>query len=198
MRNDEEPSGRSKAWIWILVIVLIGLLMVPFMAMGVAVKKSGFNNFMASHGFGESTTSRHTGDTNAPSVPPEPEEMTGLRALLEKAATSIIRLPKLNSKMKEVQIQASKKPHKPLSVATDEIHQLLSSRNLQFVEAVEPDRIRIIVILPSKDWPELAGSLSTAAAKDGFVYRGPRQTETAGNQADSMVAQIEILKNMED
>jgi flagellar basal body-associated protein FliL len=194
MRNDEEPSGRSKAWIWILVIVLIGLLMVPFMAMGVAVKKSGFNNFMASHGFGGSSTIRHMADTNE-SVPPEPVEMTGLRAMLEKAASKVIKLPKLNSKMKEVQIQA---PKKSMRVATDEIHQLLSSRNLQFVEAVESDRLRIIVIMPSKDWPELAGSLHTAALKDGFIYRGPSQTETAGNQADTMVAQIEILKNLQD
>ena len=66
------------------------------------------------------------------------------------------------------------------------------------MEAVEADRIRIVIIIPSKEWPELAASIQTAATKDGFIYKGPSQTETAGNQADSMVAQIEILKKMED
>ena len=191
MRVSDEPSGRSKAWIWILVIVLIGLLTVPFMAMGVAIKKSGFNDFMARHGFGDYAL--HP-DANS-SVPAESPELAGLRSMLEKAAASMIRLPKLNSKMKEVQIQA---PQASLRKATDEIHQLLANRNLQFVEAVDNDRIRIVVILPSKDWPELAGSLQSAATKDGFIYRGPSQTETVGNQADSMVAQIEILRKLGD
>jgi hypothetical protein len=30
--------------------------------------------------------------------------------------------------------------------------------------------------------------------KDGFIYRGPSSSETMSNQADSMVAEIEVMK----
>jgi len=193
MKENEESSGRSKIWIWILVVILMGLLAVPFLAMGVALKKVGMFSFM-NHPVAamRSAISATSTDTE---VPPEHPEMTGLRAKLEKAAASVIQLPKLNSKLKEVLIET---PPASLNKAHDEMHQLLSGRNLQFVEAVEADRIRIVIIIPSKEWPELANCIQTAATKDGFIYRGPSQTETAGNQADSMVAQIEILKKLED
>jgi len=104
-------------------------------------------------------------------------------------------LPQLNSKMKEVQILA---PPASMTKATNQIHHMLSDRNLQYVEAVENDRIRIVVIIKSKEWSELSGSLQTAIQKDGFIYRGPSQTATAGDQADTMVAEIEIIRRSSD
>jgi hypothetical protein len=77
--------------------------------------------------------------------------------------------------------------------ASDSVHRVLDARNQQYVEAVENDRIRIIVIVPGKDWPKLSGSLQMAAEKDGFIYQGPRQTASV-NGTESMVAEIEILR----
>jgi hypothetical protein len=193
MKENEKSSGRPKFWLWILVIIFMGLLAVPFMAMGVALKKVGLVAFM-NHPLASLRNSVPATPTGA-DVPPEHPEMTGLRAKLEKAAARVIQLPKLNSKLKQVQIET---PSASLNEAHDEMQQLLYGRNVQFVEAVEADRIRIVIIIPSKEWPELAASMQAAATKDGFVYRGPSQTETAGNQADSMVAQIEILKMMKE
>ena len=193
MSDNDESSGRSKAWIWIglLVGILIVLLTVPFMAMGVALTKACFmplydrekNSSLAL----ETTNSFVGGDASDP--------MRSLRASLEKAASNVIRLPQLNSKMKEVQILA---PPASMSRATNEIHHMLSVRKLQYVEAVENDRIRIVVIIKSKEWSELSASLQTAIHRDGFIYRGPSQTATAGDQADTMVAEIEILKRLSD
>ena len=186
--NDQSPD-RSKAWIWmgVLVLVLIVLLTVPFMAMGVALTKAcvGALHERNKNPSSPLTTSNSFvgGDASGP--------MASLRASLEKAASSVIKLPQLNSKMKEIQILT---PPESLSSATNEIHQLLSDRNLQYVEAVENDRIRIVVIIKSKEWPELSVNLQSAIQKDGFIYRGPSRTATAGDQADSMVAEIEILK----
>ncbi|MCE9588592.1 MAG: hypothetical protein K8R57_09795 [Verrucomicrobia bacterium] len=193
MSDNDESSGRSKAWIWIglLVGILIVLLTVPFMAMGVALTKACF-------------TPLHGRETNPPSSLMTTNSLVGgdasgpmgsLRASLERAASSAIRLPQLNSKMKEIQILA---PPASMTRATNEIHHILSDRKLQYVEAVETDRIRIVVIIKSKEWSELSGSLQTAIQKDGFIYRGPSQTATVGDQADSMVAEIEIIKRSSD
>ena len=193
MSGNDDSSGRSKSWIWIglLVGILIFLLTVPFMAMGVALTKACFmplydreKNHPSSL---VTTNSLVRGDASDP--------MGSLRASLEKAASNVIRLPQLNSKMKEVQILA---PPASMTKATNQIHHMLSERNLQYVEAVENDRIRIVVIIKSKEWSELSGSLQTAIQKDGFIYRGPSQTATAGDQADTMVAEIEIIRRSSD
>ena len=189
MSDNEESSSRSKAWIWVLVLVLITLLAVPFMAMGVALTKSGFATVL-----GRERTTHSSQDTNKhDSTPEESSELSTLRSSLEKAAAGIIKMPHLNPKMKEVKIQA---PVASINKAKNEIQALLSDRHLQYVEGIENDRIRIIVIIQSKDWPELSGSLQMAAQQDGFIYQGPSQTVTAGDQADSMVAEIEILKKL--
>ena len=189
MSDNEESSSRSKAWIWILVLVLITLLAVPFMAMGVALTKSGFATVLGHERTAHSTQDTKKHDSN----PEEPSELSSLRSSLEKAAAGIIRMPHLSPKMKEVKIQA---PVASINKAKNEIHTLLSDRHLQYVEGIENDRIRIIVIIQSKEWPELSGSLQMAAQRDGFIYQGPSQTVTAGDQADSMVAEIEILKKL--
>ena len=191
MRENDEPSGRSKAWIWILALVLIALLMVPFLSMGVALTKSGLSTVLGREKKAQALQSTKTPEANAQ----DSNDLGGLRAMLEKAAAGVVKVPQLSPKMKEVQIQA---PAASITKATSESHSLLSDRHLQYVEAVDNDRIRIIVIISSKEWPELSGSLQMAAQKDGFIYHGPSQTATTGDQADSMVAEIEILKKLGD
>jgi hypothetical protein len=188
MTDKDEPAGRSKSWIWVglLLGVVIVLLMVPFMVIGVAVTKARFTSFNSPEKNPSSLVTTNTLEGGDPSP-----LMVSLRASLEKAAAGIIKLPQLNSKMKEIKILA---PKASLSKASNEIHRLLFDRNLQYVEAVENDRIRIVVIIKSKEWADLSGLLQTAAQKDGFIYSGPSQTATLDDQADTMVAEIEILK----
>ena len=189
MTDKDEPAGRSKSWIWVglLLGVVIVLLTVPLMAIGVAVSKARFTSFNSREKNPPSslvTTNSLEGGEVSPL-------MVSLRASLEKVAAGIIKLPQLNSKMKEIKILA---PKASLSKASNEVHRLLFDRNLQYVEAVENDRIRIVVIIKSKEWADLSGLLQTAAQKDGFIYSGPSQTATLDDQADTMVAEIEILK----
>jgi hypothetical protein len=70
---------------------------------------------------------------------------------------------------------------------------MLKNGHHQFVEAVDPDQIRIIVILKSKEWPALAAQLMDAADMEGFIYKGPSNTSTAGD-ADTVIAEIEIAR----
>lgn len=193
MSDNDESSGRSKVWIWIglLVGILIVLLTVPIMAMGVALTKACFTPL---HGR-EKKPPPSLATTNSLAGGDASGLMGSLRASLEKAASSVIKLPQLSSKMKEIQIQA---PPALMTRATNEIYHILDDRNLQYVEAVEKDHIRIVVIIKSKDWPELSASLQTAILHDGFIYRGPSQTATAGDQADTMVAEIEIIRRLSD
>jgi hypothetical protein len=151
--------------------------------------KSGFAAVLGHEKTAHSTQEKSKND----SAPEESSEISTLRSSLEKAAAGLIRLPHLSPKIKEVKIQA---PVASINKAKNEIQTLLSDRHLQYVEGIENDRIRIIVIIQSKEWPELSGSLQLAAQRDGFVYQGPSQTVTAGDQADSMVAEIEILKKL--
>ena len=191
MSDNDESSSRSKAWIWLLVLVLITLLSVPFLSMGVALTKSGLSMVLGRDKKSNTLQNAKIPDGSAQ----DSNDLGGLRAMLEKAAAGVIKLPQLKYKIKEVQIQA---PPASIAKATNEIHALLTDRHLQYVEGIENDRIRIIVIISSKEWPDLSGSLQVAAQKDGFVYHGPSQTATAGDQADSMVAEIEIVKRQVD
>jgi len=189
MSDNDESSARSKAWIWmgVLGIILITLLSVPFMAMGVALTKACFPS---SHERDKPHQSSQV-SSNSVSGSDEQGPMSNLRTSLEKAAGSIITMPQVKSKMKQIQILA---PPASITRATNEIHKLLSDRKLQFVEAIDNDRIRIVVIINSNQWSELSSSLQEAIQRDGFIYHGPIQTATVGNQADSMIAEIEILK----
>jgi hypothetical protein len=109
---------------------------------------------------------------------------------VEKIAATAIKLPKLQPKIQQVRIEA---PQPSMKKASDSVHRVLDARNQQYVEAVENDRIKIIVIVSGKDWPRLSGSLQMAAEKDGFIYQGPSQTASV-NGSESMVAEIEILR----
>lgn len=183
MSQEEQTPGGNKLWIWFLLIILLTLLMVPLVSIGLAFKKTQNISFSKK----EPSASALKAGENPTSTSPE---MSALRATIEKAAANVIRLPKLKSKMQQVEIVT---PAAAIKKASLSIHHVLDLHKQQYVEAVEKDKIRIVVILKSKDWPSLAGSLEMAAEKGGFVYRGPSQT-TTGDQADTMVAEIEILR----
>lgn len=184
MSQEESTPGGNKIWIWVLLIILVCLLMVPLVSMGLAFKKS--QNIVIAK---KSSASASENQSLEEPVPPSPE-MSSLRATLEKAAANVIHLPRLKSKMQQVEIVT---PAAAIKKASASVHSVLDHYHQQYVEAVDQDKIRIVVILKSKDWPALSGSLETAALKEGFIYRGPRQT-MPGEQADTMVAEIEILR----
>lgn len=188
MSEEEKSSGLPKYWIWIILVVLIALLIVPVISMGLAIQKTGW---MPVHRIPKPQPTTTPG-SESPEVAQLKENSISLREKVEKMAASIVRVPVLHPKMEQVQVQATTAP--TMKKASESIHRVLDARNQQFVEAIEPDRIRIVVILPSKDWPNLSGSLQVAAEKDGYVYRGPSQTSSGIDAADTMVAEIEILR----
>ena len=187
MSQEERTPGGSSVWIWFLLIILLTLLMVPIVSIGLAFKKSQHIVFTKKT---TSTTHQKTSE-EAPPAPQSPE-MSSLRAKIEQAAANVIHIPRLKSKMQQVAIVT---PAASIHKASMSVHHVLDKYHQQYVEAVDQDKIRIVVILKSKDWPSLAGSLQMAAEKEGFVYRGPTQT-TSGDQADTMVAEIEILRKV--
>jgi hypothetical protein len=184
MSEEEKPTGLPKFWIWLLLIILVGLLMVPVISIGLAIQKSGWVPV-------QRVSKSSTSDSEETEAKKLQESSFSLRDKVERIAASIIKIPTLHPKMEQVQIQA---PAQNLQKASGSIHRVLESRNQTFVEAIEPDKIRIVVILPSKDWATLSGSLQVAAEKDGVVYKGPSQTTTANDDSDTMVAEIEILQ----
>ena len=186
MSQEERTPGGNKAWIWFLLIILLTLLMVPLVSMALAFKKS--QNIVFINKGTPSTSATPQKSTAKP--PLSSPEMSSLRAKIEQAAASVIHIPRLKPKMQQVEIVT---PAAAIKKASVSVHHVLDQHHQQYVEAVDQDKIRIVVILKSKDWPALAGSLEMAAEKDGFVYRGPSQT-TTGDQADTMVAEIEILR----
>jgi len=185
---DDTPA-RSKFWIWFMVLILLGLLMVPVLSIGLALKKTGWTMVVPHHVVQKPPNL----SSNAESGFAQSEAFVLLKDKIEKVAASVIKTPTLHSKMQQVQIQA---PVKSMSQASERVHNVLRKRNHQFVEAISPDSIRIVVILPSDQWPELSGSLQIAAEQDGFLYRGPNQTSSSSTASDSMVAEIEILRKV--
>lgn len=185
---EEGTPARSKFWIWFLVLILVVLLMVPVLSIGLALKKTGWAPVPSPRATQKTgSESSAISDTNGP----QNDAFAALREKIEKVAATVIKTPTLQSKMKQVQIQTSASS---ISKASESVHNVLRDKNHQYVEAFNADSIRIVVILPSNQWPELSGSLQTAAEKDGFIYRGPSQTSTGGSGADSVVAEIEILR----
>jgi hypothetical protein len=187
MSSDENSSAsgrRPRIWIWLLLIVLGILMLVPAASIGLALKKTGL--------FSPKGTA-NAGSSQAP-LPLDQGDRRGdfssLRATLEKAASRVLEAPLLKSTMRKVQIVA---PSPSIEVATQSIHEILGRNHQQYVEAVDPDKIRVIVVLKSKDWPALSEALRTSAVKKGFIYMGPSQTETY-DQPDTMLAEIEILR----
>ena len=187
MSSDENSSAsgrRPRIWIWLLLIVLGILLLVPAASIGLALKKTGL--------FSPKGTA-NAGSSQAP-LPLDEGDRSGdfssLRATLEKAASRVLEAPLLKSTMRKVQIVA---PSPSIEVATESIHEILGRNHQQYVEAVDPEKIRVIVVLKSKDWPALSEALRTSAVKKGFIYMGPSQTETY-DQPDTMLAEIEIRR----
>jgi hypothetical protein len=193
MSRREDTPGIPKILIVLLVFILLALLAVPLTSIGLAIQKSGWKP-VANHILNKPSSI-------LPNIQvPEAEntnkavstgaDLSGLRAKIEMVASRAVHPPPIHAQISQVQIQTTPKS---LLTATNEIHRVLNDQHHQYVEATDHDTVRIILILDSKDWPQLSGSLEQAAKKDGFLYRGP-STTISGNQADTMVAEIEIVK----
>ena len=192
MSGTEPKPSVLGPWIWVLVVILICLLLVPFASVGLAVYKP-YAAAIAKR------VSSATGGQQAPvEVAEEPQdshsgEFARFKATVERTANRVFHLGRLNPNINQIQIEPSKQ-QAPIKDASDGVHQVLDANHQQYVQAVEKDRIRIIVILPSKDWAGLAKQLKEAAGRDGYLYRGPSQTSTVQDQNESMIAEIEIRR----
>lgn len=188
MSEQEQPPGLPSYWIWILILFLGVLLLVPVISIATSIQKTGW----------VPVKRVVKPKPQQPSLAEELEEQQvrqnslSLRERVEKIVAASIKVPKLHPKMQQVKIETSEAPS--LKKASDSVHRVFESRKLQFVEALEKDRVRLIVIIPGHEWPDLSRSLQVAADEDGFIYRGPNQTSTA-DSSDSMVAEIVIIQN---
>ena len=179
--EDSKKSGLNYVLlIGVLLVVVISLFTVPFAAIGLAVKKSGMLGKEAAL---EAATTEQK--ENARQL-----DLSGLRATLEKAASGMIQDPNLKTITEFIKIET---PAAMMAKTKQTVGDVLSQNHHQYVEAIDPNQIRIIVILKSKEWPDVAAKLMEAADMEGFIYRGPKQTETAGN-ADTVIAEIEITR----
>jgi hypothetical protein len=188
MSEQEKTPGMPKYWIVILMVILILLLLVPVLSIGLSIQKAGWVPVVRKPSNQPPKQEQSSGESAEDAL--VRERSASLRERVEKIAATAIKVPKLQPKIQQVKIEA---PQPSMKKASDSVHRVLDARNQQFVEAIDNDRIRIIVILPGKDWPSLSGSLQMAAEKDGYIYQGPRQT-TSASGSDSMVAEIEILR----
>ena len=173
--DESKKTGLNYALlIGVLVIVVISLCMVPFAAIGLAIKKTG----VLGHFVEDSQNNQ--------------ADFSALRATLEKAAANTLKDPYLKTITEFIKIETpSTDAMAKTKLTVGEV--LRAGNHQQFVEAIDPDQIRIIVILKSKDWPELSNKIMDAADIEGFIYHGPNSTATAGD-ADTVVAEIEITK----
>lgn len=193
MSGTEPKPSVLGPWIWVLVVILICLLLVPFASVGLAVYKP----------YAAAIAKRVTSATGGQQAPvevaeeqaqdPHSGEFARFKATVERTANRVFHLGRLNPNINQVQIEPSKQPA-PMKDPSDGVHKVLDANHQQYVQAVEKDKTRIIVILPSKDWANLAKQLKDAAAKDGYVYRGPSSTSSAQDSEDSMIAEIEIRR----
>lgn len=186
--NFEEVTDekRSGVWIWLLIIVLFVLLLVPVVSIALAVKRTEWIPLRKKQ---SDQRREQVHQAGSPAAQSTPEQAVSLRDRVEQLASAFIKTPQLRSKMEQVSIGASS-PTTPFSV-----REILQARHHQFVEAVDKDRVRIIVILPSREWSELSAALQAASQKDGFRYSGPQSTSSASDDSESMVAEIEIVRN---
>ena len=192
MSGSEPKPSVWKPLIWVLVVILFCLLLVPFASMGLAIYRP----------YAVSADTRHSGPVKPAGLTESASgddgvaykggEFSALRAVVERAAGKVFSLPQLNPKLHQIQIQAEHPA--VIAKASDTVYKVLKSHHQQYVQAVESDRIRIIVILPSGEWAKLSGELQAAAESDGYIYRGPSQTSSAGDENGSMVAEIEIRR----
>lgn len=186
--EQEKTPGMPKYWIVILMVILVLLLLVPVLSIGLSIQKAGWVPVSRKPTNQASQQAQPTGESPEDAL--VRERSASLRERVEKIASTAIKFPKLQPKIQQVKIEA---PQPSMKKASDSVHRVLDTRNHQYVEAVDNDRIRIIVIVSGKDWPKLSGSLQVAAEKDGFIYQGPSQTGSV-NGSESMVAEIEILR----
>lgn len=187
MSEQEKPPGLPQYWIWILIFFLGVLLLVPVISIGTSIQKTGWVPVKRV----VKPKSPQTSQAEDLEEQQIRQNSLSLRERVEQIVATSIKVPKLNPKMQQVKIEAVESPS--LKKASDSVHRVFESRKLQYVEAIEKDRVRLVVIVPGSEWPDLSGSLQVAAEKDGFLYRGPTQTSTA-NSSDSMIAEIEILR----
>lgn len=171
-----------------MVVLLIVFLAVPVISIGMAVQKTGWVPVRRLFAKPPATTTTEVVEEEAVRDG-QPPKIT-LRDRVEKVAAAVIHIPRLESKAKQIQIQV---PKPSVEKASKDVRVVLSEGHYQFVQAIDQDKIRLIVVMASKDWPKLSGELQMAAEGGGFVYRGPSST-TVAEGADTVVAEIEIKR----
>ena len=192
--KDPDALKSPNYWLWVLIVTLVALLLVPVVTMSMAIKKTGWKsiNRVVNDAIAPAPpTSTDAAAASQAEVSPEMKKSLDLlRSTVERAALNVIHLPILKPRIHEVMIQ---RPEPKIKKTSNSVHLVLDQKNIQYVEAFEPGKIRLILLIKSKDWPSLSGKLQLAAENDGFSYHGPSET-VSGSKSDDMIAEIEIRK----
>lgn len=183
-KNSKKSGTSTILLIGVLLVILLAFFMVPFAAIGLALKKSGALGQQAAREAAQADGQK----TDAKQIP----DLSGLRAVVEKAASNALAQPKFIQGKDGFQIQVV--PPATLDTASSKVKDVLTKNHFQFVEAYDHELIRIIVILKSSEWPELVRLLGEATDLYGFEYRGPSETKTTSKGSDTTVARIEITR----
>jgi len=199
MSELEEPTPeRSRFWIWFLVVVLLVLLMVPVVSIGLAFKKSDWVAVTgSSHGIKRVASKNDSGSAAPAASEASPDPFQAIKESVRNMAASVMKATTLKPKMEQIKIIQATNDQRAggasLDKAADAINRVLWDRHEQFVTGVGPESIKLVVIIPSREWPSLSLALEKAAAKEGFLYKGPSQTSSLESY-ETLVAEIEIVK----
>ena len=140
MSGSEPKPSVWKPWIWVLVVILVCLLLVPFASMGLAIYRPYAANLHAKDGSLPVHAEGMSGEPSDGGLSYKGGEFSALRAVVERAAGRVFNLPQLNPKLHQVQIQAQHPA--VIAKASDTVYRVLKSHHQQYVQAVESDRIR--------------------------------------------------------
>lgn len=192
MQGKEESKRHGTQCprlIWLLVLVLIALVGVPFLAMGIALEKSGW---IRRSNFSGSELSLHRKDTEPHQGAQDPgNDLADLRVNLEKTVGTAIGNPKIGTQMHEIRIEAAKESESDM---IRKIDAWLESRKLGHLDSKDQDVTRILVLLPRKDWPGLAGQINGITGSDGAPPDPdqPESRESSSSPEDCMLGVIMI------
>jgi hypothetical protein len=179
---ESRQAHRFPLWIWLLVPVLIALIGVPFLAMGMAIQRSGWIS-------GGNTL--HPAPTLGPTVHDQADHLAGLRSTLEKTDEGAFREPDLGTAPDEIRIKFAERE---MDGALSMIHSQLESSRIQFLDTRSQGVTRILVMLTRGEWSSLTARLEGLMEKYSGTVEQHHDAgdESTGRNRESMLGVLVI------
>jgi len=182
--NDEKLPPKPGLLYWlgiaIMIMLLVILCMVPVILIGMA--------FRPDHAAFHSQTSPH--QETAPSP-----DLSGLRAVAEKAASNILPEPahdSLNSSLLELRIRILSSSPDLIQKAKKEVFHILAINQQHYLETDDKDATQLIVTLKGNEWSVLVDQLRSRAENGGYIVASSSEEPISEGRQD-VVGKIEIF-----